>query len=236
LFKTKLIPYNLSEFNLSQVSFSYIDKILGLFLGLGSAIVGIYGMMPKIKNTKILSTYIDYGTNQLIEETEYDFSWGRVFQQKVKLPKLPRDSTFQLLYKPSISFKQLLPKDAYEVVEKGSTRIITLTDKSFFDEAETNYVDIVTTTSIKDEYKAKINCALQGNLIVITNDNYIKICNYAVKLPPELGINQLTVFNYVSEIINPGIGDSSEGIKLIVEIPARQANSLGRKVIPLQGT
>lgn len=234
------MPYNLSEFNLPQLSFSYIDKIAGL-LTLGGAIWGFRKMSPKIESVKTLSTSIDFATNQLTEEKEYDFSWGRVlwgriFQQKVKLPKLPRDSTFQLLYKPSISPKQLLPKDAYEVVEKGSTRIVTLTDKRFFDEAETNSVDIVITTSIKDEYKKKINCVSQENLIVITNDNYAKICNYSVELPPELGINQLTVFNYVSEIINPGIEDSSEGIKLIVEIPAKEANSSGRKLIPLQRT
>jgi hypothetical protein len=233
------MPYNLSEFNLPQVSFSYIDKILGL-LTLAGAIGGIFKARPKIESTKILTTYIDYSTNELVEEKEYQFSWGRIlwgriFQQKVKLPKLSRESTFQILYKPSISPKQTLPKDTYEVVEKGSTRIITLTDKKCFDEAETNCVYIETVTPLENKnYRTKIHHTPQRNLIEVSNDNYTEIRNYPVELPPDFDVSELVfLFNYSSEIIYPKPGDAG-GIKVMVKIPAKQANTPGRITIMLR--
>ncbi len=224
-----------------NLSIEWLDpiKMAGWFLGVCGGIItliwAISNIKPRVKNSTLVMRYIDYAENLLIEEKEYELSWGRIlwgrmFPQKVKLPKLSRDSTFQLLYKPLISYKQMLPKDQYVVVEKGSTRAITLIDKRFFEEAETIRVNVVTMTSIKDEdYKKKINSTYQKDAVVITNENLEEIRNYPLSFLSNIDIANLAgIFPFLS-MFNP-----AEEKYVVREIAAMKGNTPGRLIIPLR--
>jgi len=170
----------------------------------------------------------------MIEEKEYYFSWGRLRAGKVALPKFPRNSTLRVFYKPRIAYKQTLPHDHYEEIEKGSHRSIKLVGKDFFDKTETECVYLQVNTPQGEDYKGNITREDQQNCIVITNQNREEIRNYILKLPPEVGLEDLPkIFEYISLFVKER--DSSKGMTVILKsIPPMQGDTPGKVFIPLR--
>lgn len=216
--------------------YSIRDWIVAL-ITIGGTGFGVYRSRARVKGDgKSVLRYIDYMTDQLVEEIEYSFRWGYLYSGSVPLPRLPRDSTFKIFYKPRISHKQELPHDNYEDKAKGSHRHIKLCGKDFFDEAECNCVYVLTSLAQDVKYKPKIQPSKTQDGIVVVNHNMEEIRNYPIELPQDIDLTEISdMFSRIESFDTSKKTGNTGGIIIVLKpIPPEQGTTPGKAFIPIR--
>ena len=180
----------------------YILGAIGTFFGIVQGIPWLLGAGPKSKGHS-LYLYYDCEKKALIEETEYEFSWGRViFLRKIFLMKTSASTECKLWYKSAIGPKASLPRNCFIFKKADSKDKIMLVKNDFFEEKEIEkvYVHILTPED-ENAYVDKIKVVFNQNEIVIENRNDVEIRNYLVTLPNNVTMDKVMLLGVISGII-----------------------------------
>jgi hypothetical protein len=179
------------------------------------------------------SSFIDFSEQVVVEEKDFEIYWGwSIFGRKMKLLRISRNSKTKLSCKPITSCKQDLQPDCYEQISKGRHTLIKLTQKRHFKDNEVTKVYLEVITPIDDDFKSKINHEINANKIIIKNYNLEEIRNYLIILPPSIDISKIpTLFAHISNLDMPK--DQSKGITIFVNVPPKQGNNPGTRIVPI---
>ncbi|NVM55371.1 MAG: hypothetical protein HWN66_16815 [Candidatus Helarchaeota archaeon] len=214
-----------------------IDPIGALFFIIFTFIpfiAWVFEYGPK-KDSKIIYTYVDYISSELIEERECTISFGNVFfLKKIPLHTVSNESEISVYCKPLGKLRRGLPKDCYEENKKDSYKKICLKKNIFYTENEVEIVYIHERTKVDENYKKLITIKNLDGMIEILNDNYHEIKRYPLKLPKSITLENLKT--YFREFEYMTLGTSAEGeqeIILYINLPPKQGNQPGKKIINL---
>jgi hypothetical protein len=183
----------------------YIAGIIATFLGVGQGIPWLLGAGPKSKG-QCLYLYYDWEKKALVEETEYEFSWGWVvFLRKIFLMKTSANTECKLTCKSARGPKAPLPRTCYIFKkETESEDKIMLVKSDFFDEKEINRVYVHTATPEGENlYVEQIVVAFNQNGITVENRTNVEIRNYVITLPNNINMDKLLALGIISGIIVP---------------------------------
>lgn len=203
---------------------------------------GVFRPRARVEKVESVLRYIDYQTNELVEEKEYVFCWahllGFIWGRHVNLPKFKRDSTLQIFCKPPVSYKQALLKEYYEKTERGKHQFIRLADREYFENEEIDRIYVQCNSPQGQAYKANITSIPQAGGVMLENRNREKIRNYILVLP-DAGVKDIpALLKYGGALVLPeqqsqvhgGQGPpQSQGIAVTIgEIGEMQGNIPGR--------
>ena len=183
-----------------------------------------------------MTEFINYEENKLIKEKQYKIFWGRFLFKKLKLIALSKETQIELAYTPLTGPTDEVPDEVYtNIIDKRNKRVITITDTSFFKNAETDTILIKEIFTITDDnYKSKIFIHSNANEILVTNENSIEIRRYPVELPNNFDLEQIPALLRYGELdLNPYnyANGTFQRSRLFVTIPAKKETEIGKKVI-----
>lgn len=225
-----------------SLDFNDFLEILRLVLEIGGGLTVLFTiydwLRPKIKNKKNVMCYINFETNELIEEFEFQISWPHIpFVKTVSLPKIARNSKYEIAYRSVISPKTKLEQEHYTDKGTGKYRKIRLIDKAFFLENEVEYVYLTCMTPQSSDYRNKINEERERNQTTVLNHNLVEVRNYRLILPSPITMDKASQYfpfieRFESEDSTP---EESHIIALILKpLDACRSGDPGKIVIPFE--
>jgi hypothetical protein len=182
----------------------YVLGIIGTILGVAQGIPWLLGAGPKSKG-KCLYLYYDWEKKALIEETEYEFSFGYVvFLRKIFLMTTSSSTQCKLSFKSARGPRAALPGTCFIFKKAGFKDKVMLVKNDFFSEKEIDRVYVHTTTEENEfKYEKNLNVKFEKNGITVENNNDVEIRNYVIALPNNVRMDKLLVFGIISGIIVP---------------------------------
>lgn len=228
------------QIEITKCSFDILILIIGIIssiLGVIQGIPWLLGKRPKSRGTPLYA-YIDCERNTLIEEKEYEFTWGWIFfLKKIFLQNTSEDALSKLLYKPTIGPKKVLAEDCYMIERADGKYRIMLIKSDFFEEKEVERVYVLTKTPVDESvYNNNIEVRYGPSSITIVNNNEIEIRNYLVELPPDVTLDEISRYlGIISGLIVPELDDeTSHPIKIrIRKLNGKQGDEPYTMIIPL---
>jgi hypothetical protein len=178
-----------------------IIEIVAGFAGAITGVVLLYNWIrPKVKNSHTISSYIDYETNEMVEEKEIEISWGHSsLFNAISLPRFSRDAKYEVAYKSPISPKQKLERDHYTVSEAGKFRKIKLVNREFCTENGIEQIYLTCLIPQTEDYRHQIQKVKETNKIIVLNKNLMEIRNYKVSFPNKVTMDKANQYFLVSE-------------------------------------
>jgi hypothetical protein len=205
----------------------YALGVIATILGIVQGIIWVLGGGPK-SSGHCLYLFFDCEKDSLIEETEYEFSWGWVlFLRKIFLLSVLEGTICKLSCKPKAGPRRPLPNSCYTVKKVDSKCKVMLVRDEYFKEHEIEKVYVHSTTHAdKKSYYDNIEVSCDSNSLNIKNMNEVEIRNYLVALPDNVTLDKASNFlGVISGIIVP---DTSTQIDAPLQIRIR-------KIGPKQG-
>lgn len=231
--KQHLIVFNASELSelwrLVTDNFNLVASVLGLIAFIGW-IAGFRPRTHRISHT----TYIDFESNQILEEVKFRISWGHVFfLRKIKLPRIERNANFRILCKPLGGMKDVLHMDNYSDKSSGLSRNIYLVNKDFFGNNEIEDVFLEITRPAPQDYRDKIEKHETSEKIEILNWNHVEVRGFAVELPKAITLDKIPA--YSGPFVDWKIPTNPQnGITVFLKsIPSCMGGKPGKATIPL---
>lgn len=212
-----------------------IGGLIGVFLTLFT----IYDLLrPKIKNKKIVMSYINFETDELVQESEFQILWPHIpFLKTIRLPKIARNAKYEIAYRSAISPKTPLGLEHYTDEGGGKYRKIKLMDKAFFLDNEVEYLYLICMIPQSSGYKEKISEEREENQVTVLNHNLEEVRNYRLTLLTPITMDRASqYFPFVESFVS---GDSDLGeahvVALILKpLDACRSGVPGRIVIPFE--
>lgn len=218
--------------------------ILILTIGIVSGIFGVLqgipwllGKSPKASG-KPLHYYVDYERKALIEEREYELTWGWIFfLKKIFLQNISKDTICRLSYKPMAGPRKALPEDCYVIEKADSKNRIKLVKSNYFKEREVERVYVLSITPVDEStYGNNIEVKYGPDSIEIVNHNEVEIRNYPLKLPSNTTLDETSRYlSIISGLIVPDLDDAqSNSIKIrIKKLDGKKGDEPYTMIIPL---
>ena len=194
-------------------AWQWIVGILGVIAAITGIIIFVDWVRPKIKNKHLLSSYLNFENDDLVEEREMEITWPKFpFFKTISLPKMPRDAKYEINYKSAISPKQKLESIHYTVSESGKYRKIRLTNKKFCLEYEVDLIYVTYYIHQNDSYHEKIHEITEKDKIRILNDNLTEVKNYRLKPTKDITMDKASkYFDQVDEI-ESGVNKAGQAV------------------------
>lgn len=214
---------------------------IGIVIGIVGGITGIIlfydWIRPKVKNVRIISSHINYETNEMVEEKEMEITWPHFpFFKTISLPRFPRDARYVTAYKASVWPKQKLDSTNYTVSEAGKYRKIKLVNKEFCTENDVELIYLTCFIPQAEDYRRHIREMKEANKIIVLNDNLTEVKNYRVLFPKKVTMNKANRYFPIVERFETDQSSSDEAviIALILKpLPPSKSGEPGRIEIPL---
>ena len=218
-------------------TWQWIAGILGIIATVTGIVVFIDWVRPKVKNNHLITSFLNYENDDLIEEREMEITWPKFpFFKTISLPKMTREAKYEIAYKSAISPKQKMEKDHYTVNEAGKYRKIKLTNKEFCLEFEVDLIYITYYIHQTDGYKENIREITEADKVVILNDNLTEIKNYRLVLQKTVTMDKASgYFTYVEKIESKknNTGEAIISALIIKSLPAAKGGEPGKVEIML---
>jgi hypothetical protein len=197
---------------LSQ-AWQWIVGILGIIAAIASIIIFIDWARPKVKNKHLLSSYLNFQNDDLVEEREMEITWPKFpFFKTISLPKMPRDAKYEINYKSAISPKQKLESSHYTVSESGKYRKIKLTNKKFCVEYEVDLIYVTYFIHQNEGYHQKIREITEKDKIIILNDNLTEVMNYKLKPTKDITMDKASIYFGQVDEIESGVNKAGQAV------------------------
>jgi len=181
--------------------------IIGLLLVMIPALIRSF---PKKISEHLRVSFIDDENGLLIEQREFEFSWGFLFfWDRLKLIEVPKSASYEITYKPINGLETMLPSDCYTEKIGKIGRVIYLKNRSFFNHKNIKRVFLLIKSPVDHSYKENIRMERHSNFLEIINNNNIEIRNYNINLSKDIQLEN--------------IKDAKESIEHVrIEIPLPQ--------------
>lgn len=225
--------------------FAFIE-ILKLILEIGGGSIGLFVTLfavydllrSKIKNKKLVMCYINFETDELTQEFEFQISWPHIpFRKTVTLPKIARNAEYEIAYRSAISPKTPLGLENYTDEGGGKHRKIKLIDKAFFLDNEVEYLYLTCMIPQSSDYKEKISAEREEDQITVLNYNLEEVRNYRLTLPTPITMDKASQYFPLIERFMSGDSDLGEAhvVALILKpLDACRSGVPGKIVIPFE--
>lgn len=180
-----------------------VAAIIGIIAGVTGLVIFYDWIRPKVKNTRIVATYIDYETNKLVEEKEMEITWAFFsFFRAITLRRVPREAEYELDYRSSAKPRTRIDPSNYTVSEAGKSRKIKLLRKEFCKEDDdVDYIFLTLKILQNEGYRDHIPEKREKNKIVVQNDNLTEVRNYRVKFPQKVTMDKALQYFAIAERI-----------------------------------
>jgi len=228
-------------FNLSQQIVLYellnqieiVAAIIGIITGILGLIIFIDWIRPKVKNTRIVATYLDYETDKLVEEKEMEITWAFFsFFRAITLRRIPREAKYELDFRSSSKPRTRIAPGNYTVLEAGKFRKIRLLRKEFCKEDDdVDYIFLTLKTLQNEEYRKHIHEEREKNKIVLQNDNLTEVRNYKVEFLQKMTMDRALPYFAIAERIITS--ESASGEATITALILKPIQPSQRIEIPL---
>jgi len=217
-------PCDYYIFNLIGLIAYILLTVIPAFLGM----LAVNEYRPK-KRCKIINSYINYNTCELIERRECSIYFGKLsFLKEINLHKVPNNTILTLSCKPLTDLRIGLPADCYEEKAVNSNIKIKLLRNKFYEENEVELIFINERTKIEDDFKENIIVTIKKDTVEIINNNFHEIRKFPLPLPNSIDIKN--IFQILGEFKSMTTHQEANTniITIYLDLPAT-----GERIIPL---